>query len=430
MHWAELAAVYGGHIGLHPAGAQPDTEAYKGYGKFIGLWDPIGRYSDTLPIFPETSHDGDRSFRLWSTFMIAHNRPVAASIHKPVMEGLRDADLLWLAGQYGETSTAWTVFRDWEYQLQGSLNMGASGKVGDWGRHLQRTTAAPIVLRNDLPAAQSDPRSRQCRRVDGMLSVAVDQDWAVTATAYELRVTYLDTGTGSFVLSWAPGQSIEVVLGGLEAWVTLHVPILTHAAQLTIEGDGLHVHRIELEAQYEQSATATPTIRATATATHSPTQSPSCTATTRPTGRASETPTVNPRESKTPTEAPSYDVQAEIRVTPGAALYVNGASVPVVEGVALVKVGPAGTSVELVQYPPGGLFCGSIQSPSWLRYSQDGCRVCIDIPYIPFSIVWPSVAVQVTPTPRRYLVEIYWNDTIKWRPYHSLALPLIERTGK
>jgi len=405
MKWADIAAEYDGHIGLHYAGVQPEQESYQGYGDWTGLWGPVNAYSDTLPIFPESVHDiGQEEWRYWAVYFAMHHRPVAFDMHPGFFE-LPDYVLKWandhLGQDIGALPSAWSVLRDWKYPKVSWGTGGSSDKIGDWGVGLQRTSGGERVFKEELPAFQDHIYARQCRTISNMMYFSVSPEWYESNPGpYHLILSYMDYDTDKLSISWTmttKGTGRNVITKQNMGWTDTSIILYDIDITEEIIIDGMHdgeeyIHKVEV---YQDTDNITPVPTAI--------------------------PTVQPNVTPTLPQEVSLEIRTNINE-----VTVNGSIIEVVDGIALGKIGPVGSVAKIVLNVEDGQSCGKISHPEFLRIEQNGCVADLIVPGIPISIEWlvEEVSPTPTPTPRAYILKIYWDDSAEISKISILSLPL------
>jgi hypothetical protein len=294
MQRAALAAQYG--VGLKHAGMWYDLDSWDGYGGAEGSWDAMNAYSRTLPIWVESPHWGSVENITWSLFAGLSYYPNGMSLHPDYFA--LDRELLdWTAAHINITAatspSAWTVLRGYEYPASDWGGKGVRGHVGNWGQWLT-VTGGERRWRDQLPAAQSDWRSRQCRWA---MMFSIIREPTFVRSAYKVQITYLDVGTGAMTLGTVSHARTDT--GAWQVWET---DADGEGPWVLDLGEGGYVHMIELLDASTQTATPTPTATQYPTITPSPTATPTATATETSTPTVStSTPTVTETFTSTPT---------------------------------------------------------------------------------------------------------------------------------
>jgi len=269
---AERAASLNPPIGLKNSAMWTDSDIHQGYGSYVGLFDMVSRYSQTLPIWLESAYGfGDARLDYWSLLAGLHYHPDAMDLHPEYWQVL-DPDILgWANDHLGvnidTTPSVWTAFRDQEYPLTDWGSGGASGKVGDWTfwlYRLDRPGGQTVVLQpEDLPpSAQDAIYARQARRTDqatGQRYVYLDVDDAYiaaaearagqTASNYELEIILLNQSGDGIGVTYrgADGQETTIArdkgtdLGADAEWITLTVQLDDALLRNDIEGADLRI---------------------------------------------------------------------------------------------------------------------------------------------------------------------------------------------
>ena len=332
---SEFAATFDPPIGLKHSGLWVDLDSHKGYGNFVGSWDMIDAYSQTLPIWLESVFGmGGAEHRYWTYMAGLHYHPDAIDCHPEFLEQSDPEWLRFVVDHLGvdinDTPDVWTVMRDAEFPLNDWGVGGTSGHPGDWCFWMTRNESAPQsaterIWREDMPAAQEHVFSRQTRRTKQdedqlYMSFDIDDNYPYVGEKplaaggnvhYVVHVTLLNMGHDTFSLQYRKWDDAIVSqtrrkgpsLGKVDDWVT--VAFVVDDAYLnnnmpgncdfrvSCERDGdEYIHMVLVEGGWGVAPTPTATSPPTATAT------PSKTATVTPTG-----PT--PTSSTTPTPRPT-----------------------------------------------------------------------------------------------------------------------------
>jgi len=250
---SDYAATFDPPIGLKNSGLWVDLDSHKGYGNFYGLFDMIDAYSQTLPIWLESVFGmGSAEHRYWTYLAGLHYHPDAIDCHP---EFLEQSDPEWLrftvahlGVDINTTPDVWVAMRDSEYELQDWGTGGVSGHPGDWTFYMTRNEDAPQsatqrLWREELPAAQDSPYSRQARKTiqdeDQLyMSFDIDDDYPYVGQRpvaaggnahFVVEVTILNTGSDTFALqyrNWEGGMVSQTrrkgpSLGKRDDWVTV-----------------------------------------------------------------------------------------------------------------------------------------------------------------------------------------------------------------
>ena len=336
---SDYAATFDPPIGLKNSGMWVDIESHQGYGSFYGMWDMIGTYSTTLPIWLESVYGlGSKEHRYWTFMAGLHYHPDAIDCHP---EFFTQSDPEWLrfvvehlGVTIHNTPDVWTVLRDAEYPLQSWGQGGVSGHMGDWSFWLYRREDAPQsaterVWREEMPAAKDHVYSRQTRRTqqaENQIFMSFDIDDAFPYASqkpidieggnvhYNVHVTLLNVGTDTFSLqyrNWDGGIVSQTrrkgsSLGPVDDWVTVSFAVRDayfsnglpgdSDFRISCERDGdEYVHMVRVEGKWGVPPTPTATPTVTDTPTPTATSPPSATPTVTPTG-----PTMTPDVTRTP----------------------------------------------------------------------------------------------------------------------------------
>lgn len=301
---AEYAAARG--IGLKHSGMWYDMDSHQGYGSYIGSWDHIRAYSETVSIWVESPFGlGNDEARLWSLYAGLHYHPDGMSVH-PEYLSLDPRYLNWtrvhLGVDVGDTPSVWTALRDAEFPYQSWGSGGVSGHVGDWTFYLQRVSGGERVWRAELPdvPGKTDWQARQVRRGN----MAFDVDPGFIRDSYVVIAEVLDTGaavTLRYMGTDGQWHGTTAKGDGAMEWVEVSLAAndLDVSASPDIEiagGESVYVHWVGVEGYGGTAPTATPS------ATVEPTMVPSVTATVAtPTCTPSATPSATFTPAATPT---------------------------------------------------------------------------------------------------------------------------------
>jgi len=267
--------------GLRNCGAQPAMDSYRGKpgGDAVGSLDPIFEYQGKLPVWLETSHDGDKSFRYWTMLMCLHCKADAVTLHSPIISGSSEEWLSFLRRYVGKkagtTPSVWCVFRDEEYASStwGENNKnGFSDIQGDFEFYLRRIGgSAPRWAGNkfstlnpapsQIPVKTGDVRERQVRNVKSAL-MKMDEAFSPQATDYRLSLEVYADRT-AFAVRWGNteggvSEHLQTVGdGGAWAWRTVVVDMVKlrrgalDGGDLSIErgsnAEYLFVHKVLVE---------------------------------------------------------------------------------------------------------------------------------------------------------------------------------------
>ena len=249
---AEHAAGLEPPIGLKNSAMWIDSDIHQGYGSYVGLFDMVAQYSQTLPIWLESAYGfGDAGLDYWSLLAGLHYHPDAIDLHPEYWDVLPPEVLGWANDHLGctveTTPSVWTAFRDYEYALTDWGAGGASGKMGDWTFWLYRIPGpygeTVRLQREDLPTvAQSAIYSRQARRTDqdnGQTYIYLDIDDAYVAAVearaghaaarYEVELILLNQGEDRLAVEYRRSDGHRILhlvfkgpaLGPVDDWVTV-----------------------------------------------------------------------------------------------------------------------------------------------------------------------------------------------------------------
>jgi len=269
---AERAASLDPPIGLKNSAMWTDSDIHQGYGSYVGLFDMVARYSQTLPIWLESAYGfGDAGLDYWLLLAGLHYHPDAMDLHPEYWQVL-DPDILGWANDHlgvtvATTPSVWTAFRDQEYTLNDWGSGGASGKVGDWTFWLYRVDGPDgqtvVLQREDLPLSARDAiYARQARRTDqttGNRYLYLDIDDAYVAAAetragraaadYACEIILLNQSGDGIALSYRGSDGQEVIiardkgpnLGESAEWITLTLTLDDALMRNDIEGADLRI---------------------------------------------------------------------------------------------------------------------------------------------------------------------------------------------
>ncbi len=277
---------------------------------------PVWFESVTGVVTPESAY--------WSLLFAISQNPDAIDLHKEWFSANPSA-VAWARAYLKDPNRGvWIAFRDAEYgpaipSIPDTSNMFLSGWPNDFSHGITRETAAPRLLRWDLPVqCQGQQESRQARVFTGT-SILHVTDPAALGTRVTMRTCYLD-GANNFSLAFvsANGESssgIQYTGQGTNRFVWVEYTIvLPDGWDGAIEiGGSCVLHMIELV----KESLPTPTVT-TGTATWTPTE------TLRPTLTATSTSTPTHTPTETPTSTPASSTSARRFVMVDVAGHVMG----------------------------------------------------------------------------------------------------------
>ena len=252
--------------GLRNCGAQPAMDSYCGKpgGSAVGSLDTILEYQGRLPVWLETSHDGDKSFRYWTMLMCLHCKADAVTLHSPIIEGSPPEwlDFLrrYISKKAATTPSVWCVFRDEEYAPSTwgtNKENGFSDLQGDFQFYLKRIGgSAPRWAGNSfstldpkppqVPVKTKDVRERQVRDVQNAI-MQMDPAFSPQSTHYRLSMDVYADRT-SLAVRWAntAGKVSEYLenVGDGSAW-TWHTVVvdMPNLRRGSLEGGDLEIER-------------------------------------------------------------------------------------------------------------------------------------------------------------------------------------------
>jgi hypothetical protein len=252
--------------GLRNCGAQPAMDSYRGKpgGDAVGSLDTIFEYQGKLPVWLESSHDGDNSFRYWMMLMCLHCKADAVTLHSPIIKGSDPEWLAFLRRYLGKkaatTPSVWCVFRDEEYQAsswgEGKKN-GFSDIQGDFQFYLTRiggsaprwagnkfSTLDPRPLQ--LPTKTGDVRERQVRDVQSAL-MKMDEAFSPQSEHYRLSLEVYADRT-SLTVRWGNTNGVKSEhsedVGDDSAWAWHTVVVdMTNVRRGSLDGGDLAIER-------------------------------------------------------------------------------------------------------------------------------------------------------------------------------------------
>jgi hypothetical protein len=330
---SDYAATFDPPIGLKHSGMWVDLDSHQGYGSFIGSWDMVREYSQTLPIWLESPYGfGSSEVKYWALLAGLHYHPDAVDLHPDFFTMVPPDKLRWAGQHLGvtiqDTPSIWTVLRDTEYPKQDWGTGGVSGHMGDWSFWLYHRTApsggqSVRIWREDMPhGARDSIYARQARRTDEINNqryMYFDMDDAYPYVgakpidesggnvSYLVRVIFVNHGSDTLSLEYRNyrGELVRQTLqkgsnlGAADSWID-HTFTVTDGYfnnnmsgsdfRISSNGDGNEiVHLVEVVGNWGEPPTPTPTPTATSTPTNTPTR----------------TPTFTPTNTSTPTNTPT-----------------------------------------------------------------------------------------------------------------------------
>jgi len=236
MSTSEMAASYDPAIGLKHSGMWYDMDSHQGYGDFVGSWDHINAYSDTLSIWLESPFGlGDDQNRVWSLYAGLHYHPSAISVH-PEYLSIDPYYIRWASAHCGvtieDTPSVWTVLRDAEYPKVDWGSGGTSGHMGDWTFWLYRDGDAPTVTDTD-----DTLYGRQARSITNPVRF-------YSAPGFDMgRVELTVKCQGQTLTLEDPRYRWELTMPDNDRWITLDIDVAT-CTEFTLANAGL-VHMVE-----------------------------------------------------------------------------------------------------------------------------------------------------------------------------------------
>lgn len=277
---ADAASLFTPPIGFKNNNMLPDIGGHDGSGAYWGQWRSLEYYSDTVPIWAETTSGISwhiSGFNYWTWLATLHYHPDAIDVHADWLTNTAPSMLQWSAEHLGvtitDTPSIWVALRDYECTKQG-IDPWVSGHYGNWNFWLYQVEVVgdgDTVRLGTIPdtvdcvepipdpvpyVSQDHSYSRQCRATDQdnddfYMYFDIDDAWPyaptgnadlvpfewVTGTlSYEITLKFINHVDGASDCFWfeykdyaAVTQTIGLCkgtwLGPTDSWVTYTIGI-------------------------------------------------------------------------------------------------------------------------------------------------------------------------------------------------------------